>query len=312
MNRDDLRNSLEGVIASLATPFDREGRLSPDGLKAEVRYLLDSGVRILVCGGSIGEFSSLTISERKQVLELTVESAETSASGALVLQGCASSDIGTVLELGKHAATTGAHGLMLMAPYYFKSTNEEIHDFFRRIDEEIELPYVVYNNPSTTKINLSLDLIEQLSQLGRFAALKESSSDMVRYFEERERFGSRFPIIAAGESVLIFQLFVGAEGLMTASVLFAPNLMQDLWRAAKERRIDEIQTKFSRLFQFRKLFARTMAGGFPAYVPYTKAALGILGVEVGPPRSPLSPLAADEMERLAEVLRRVMGLQPAR
>jgi dihydrodipicolinate synthase/N-acetylneuraminate lyase len=304
----ELRNSLSGVIASLATAFDSQGNLSAAGLKAEVQFLLNSGIKILVCGGSIGEFSSLTISERKQLLELTLE---TAGGKALVLAGCAAPDVGTVLELTQHAAASGAHAIMLTAPYYFKSTSEAIHDFFKRINKEVNLPFIIYNNPSTTKVNLSLDLIERMSRLSQFAALKESCPDLARYFEERERFGSRFPIIAAGESVLVFQLLAGAEGLMTASVLYAPNLMQDLWHAAREKRVDEAFDKFSRLFQFRKLLDRTMSEGFPAYVSYTKAALEMLGIPVGPPRSPLSPLAPAEMQRLERVLRLDMGLMPA-
>lgn len=301
-----LRKTFNGVVASLATAFDQQGNLSAAGLSAEVQFLLNADIKIFVCGGSIGEFSSLTIAERKQALELILGSTK---NRALVLAGCASSDIGTVLELCNHAAANGAHGVMLTAPFYFKSRTEEIYEFFKRINENIELPFVIYNNPSTTKTNLSLELIEQLSQLSHFAALKESCPDLVRYFEERERFGSRFPIIAAGESVLVFQLLAGAEALMTSSVLYAPKLMQGLWYAAREKRVEEAFEKFSRLFQFRKLLDRATLEGFPAYVPYTKAALEILGVPVGPPRSPLSALPAMDMERLRQVLQVEMGLR---
>lgn len=123
MHRDELQRRLDGPIASIVTPFDQGGQIFPEGLKREVQFLLASGIRAFVCCGSIGEFSSLTVSERKQMLELTVDIVR---DKALIVAGCASSDVETVLELSDHAAAKGAHGIMLTAPYYFKSRVEEI------------------------------------------------------------------------------------------------------------------------------------------------------------------------------------------
>lgn len=304
-NRDVLKCAMTGVIASLVTPFDKRGQVSPEGMRKQVAFLIDAGVKVFVCCGSIGEFASLSVAERKAVLELTMASAR---ADSVVVQGCASSDIGTIIELADHALVNGAHGIMVTAPYYFKSTSDEIYRFFSEIDDSVNLPYVIYNNPATTKTELSLDLIEKISGLSKFAVLKESSGDMVRYFEERKRFQGQFPIIAAAESLLIFQLLTGAEGLMTASATFAPGLMLDLWNATREYRVQEAFRLFSRLFQFRQLFNAKMASGFPSYVAYTKAALDILGIPVGSPRAPLSSLSQDEKTRLEEVLEKEMGL----
>jgi 4-hydroxy-tetrahydrodipicolinate synthase len=251
----------------------------------------------------MGEFSSLTISERKQVLELTLKHA---GDKALILTGCASSDLETVLELSDHAATQGAHAIMLTPPYYFKSTSQELYDFFRLVDSKVTLPWVIYNNPSTTKTDIPLDLINQFSKLKNFAALKESSSDMVRYYEERERFASKFPIIAAAEPALVFQLLAGAEGLMTASVDFAPTLMLNLWKAVQEKQTERAFALFSRVFQIRKLMSEAVNRGFPASVSYAKAALEIQGIPVGPTRTPLSALPTAEKARLAQVLAQVL------
>lgn len=307
MNHNQLQDRLMGPIASLVTPFDRGGRFCPEELKKEIQFLLGSGIRVLLCSGLIGEFPSMTVSEREQVLEVTLDVAR---DKALIIAGCASTDVETVLELSDHAAVQGAHAIMVTAPYYFKSTSGDIYEFLRLIDNKAKLPWIIYNNPSTTKTDLPLELIERLSKLRHFAALKESNGDMVRYFEERERFASVFPIIAAAESVLVFQLLAGAEGLMTMSVDFAPNLMQDLWNAVKERRIEEAFAIFYRVLQIRKLMREAMQRGFPAYVPYTKAALEILGIPVGPPRPPLSPLSEAEKARLAQVLIEEVGLNP--
>jgi 4-hydroxy-tetrahydrodipicolinate synthase len=309
MSRDNLRKRLTGPIASLVTPFDQEGQLSPQGLQKEIQFLLAAGIKVLVCNGSIGEFSSLTPSERKQVLEITLQQAR---DKALIVTGCASSDLATTLELSAHAASQGAHGIMLTAPYYFKSTSQELHDFFRVVDSRVTLPWVLYNNPSTTKADIPLDLIAQLSKMKHFAALKESSGDMVRYYEERERFASLFPLIAAAEPVIVFQLLAGAEGLMTAAVDFAPTLMTDLWSAVSQRKTEQAFALFSRIFQIRKLMSEAVARGLPAFVPYTKAALEIQGVPVGPPRTPLSPLTIAEKTRLAEVLEKVLKPSPAK
>jgi 4-hydroxy-tetrahydrodipicolinate synthase len=307
MNRDDLRKRLNGPIASLVTPFDQEGRLCPEGLLQEINFLLAAGIKVLACNGSIGEFSSLTTSERKQVLELTLKYA---GDDALIVTGCASSDLATVLELSDHAAAQGAHAIMLTAPYYFKSTSQELYEFFRVIDTKLTLPWIIYNNPTTTRADIPLDLIVQFSKMEHFAALKESSADMVRYYEEQERFGSIFPIIAAAEPVIVFQLLAGAAGLMTATVDFAPTLMRDLWTAASEKKTEQAFALFSGVFQIRKLMSEAVGRGFPAFVQYTKAALEIQGIPVGPPRAPLSVLPSAEKARLVQVLAQVLKARP--
>jgi len=303
MNREQLRKRLTGPIASLITPFDVEGQVSVQGLEQEIQFLLAAGIKVLVCNGSIGEFASLTLAERKQVLEITLKHAR---DRALVITGCACPDIATTQELSAHAAANGAHGVMLTAPYYFRSTGPELHEFFRVVDSNLKVPWVIYNNPTTTKADLPLDLIAEFSRLNHFAALKESSADMVRYYEERERFASVFPVIAAAEPVIVFQLLAGAEGIMTAAVDFAPSLMIDLWIAASQRNMDRALALFSRIFQIRKLMSEAISRGLPAFVPYTKAAMEIRGVPVGPPRTPLSPLNPAEKQRLAQVLAQVL------
>src|SRR5581483_2037352 len=124
---------------------------------------------------------------------------------------------------------------------------------------------------------LNGDAIDRISRLDRFLALKEANPDVVRFAEIVNRFGARFPVIAAAEDPLLFTLVAGAPACMTASAAFAPGVLRDLFDAVTKGDLETARTVYARIRGFRRLFAgRPMEGG-PAYLPFTKAAVELVG-----------------------------------
>jgi hypothetical protein len=173
-----LRARLPGVICATVTPFLPDS-LEVDwaGVRANVDFLLARGVSALVVNGSIAEHSSMSHEEQIRAVRETVDAA---AGAVPVIAGCSHTDPRVAVELCRSAAAAGADGAMLLAPYYFRLSPEEVEDFFRSIDGAIGMPFLLYDNPTTGQVELPAETIEAISRLRNFAALKEASQDVLR------------------------------------------------------------------------------------------------------------------------------------
>lgn len=294
---------LEGVLGSLTTPFAPDLSLDLHGLEKNVAYLVQHGIKAVVCCGSVGEFASLTHGERRAIIAATV----TAAGSTPVIAGVSDASLHSALDLARHAADMGATALLVTPPPFYKAAERDIVDFFTRLNRAVALPWVLYHG-AVHNVTLSLDAVEEIAGLSHFAGLKEASPDMVRYYALVDRFGGKFPLVAAAENVVIFQMMAGADGLMTLSPIFAPEFTASMWQTVRSGDTAAALGQFRRLWQFRKLFMADMAAGLPIYVPYAKAALDALGLAGGPCRPPIRTLGEPERAALRRVLRDEMGL----
>lgn len=297
----EFRGALTGLIATPITPFRQDQALDIQAVAENVEFLMERGVRLFVTGGSIGEFAALTLGERKAVLAETVNTVK---HRGLVLTNISGTDQAGILELARHAADVGAAGVMVLPPYYYRPSADELFDFFRWLDAHIDLPFLIYNNPGTTGVNVPLEMLAALAELRRFAGLKEANPDVVRFYRIVRRFGTVFPVVAATETPVAFFLLAGSPAVMTASVDYAPEFMQELLGAALASDVAQTWNLYDRLLAVREMLEPLLQHGYPAYIPFTKAAVEARGLRAGPPRLPLRPLDPSTRARLEEALRR--------
>ncbi len=135
---------------------------------------------------------------------------------------------------------------------------------------------------------------------------------MVRFGELLHRFGDRFPVVAASEDSVLYALLAGAPACMTASATFAPEILVELLEAVESSDLYRARMIFSRIQAFRRLFMARTRAGEPAYLPFTKAAVELVGGHACPPRRPLGAITQAERDALAVVLTEDMGLAVAR
>lgn len=304
--RPELKQKLQGLLVPIVTPMHGDLTLNLGVYPDLTDYLIEGGVDVIIPCGSTGEFPSLTDEERRRVIQAVVDAA---GGRVPVLAGVSHTHLGTVIELSNFAREVGADGVMITPPYYFLPSEEEVYQWFSQIDRHIDIPFLFYNNPATTKFNASLDLIERLSQLDNFGAMKENNSQPVRYYEELQRFRDRFPIIPAGEPPAIFNILAGAPGFMSVAANFNPKLIADMLEAAREGRTEDAFGHFEKLRTYRSVFEARNRQGYPLYVVFAKAALNLIGFEVGPPRPPLQAPSNADIEEVAGILTDVMALQ---
>jgi len=303
----DLAARLNGVLCATVTPFEGPHQaVHYRGIASNADWLRQRNVQVLVVNGSIGEASSMSDDERRLAIAAT---ASAMPDGGVLVAGCSAADSAQILRLSREAAEVRADAVLIQPPYHFQLEQHECIDFFTWLDAEIACPFVLYDNPQTSRTQLDLDTIDRISRLGHFVALKEAHADLVRFQEIIDRFAGRFPVIAAAEDALLYMLVAGAHGCMTASAAFAPESLTELCEAVASSDLDRARAAFGRVRAFRKLFLAKSRAGLPAYLPYTKAAVDLVGACGGPPRRPVRPITQAEREELARVLVEEMGLE---
>lgn len=306
--RLELKEKLDGVLVPTVTPMQGDFGLNLKVIPNLIDNLVKGGVNVIIPCGSTGEIPSLTNAERQLVIRSTVEAAR----GRLpVVAGVTDTRMRSVVELANFAQDAGVDGVMITAPYYYLPSDDELFSYFEKIDQSIDLPFLFYNNPSITKFNASLDFIERLSTLDNFAGVKESDSHPVRFHEELLRFGDRIPIIPAGEPNAVFNMLSGAPGFMSVAANFNPSLMVEMLEAAQRGDVAGAFRRFAMLHSYRSLFETRTRLGYPLYIVFAKAALNLIGIDVGPPRPPLLPASDRDIDQLRDVLTNVMDLTVA-
>lgn len=302
--REQLREQLRGVMTAMVTPFHANGVLNLEALREHVDFQIESGVKILVVAGTIGEALALETVERYAITEQVIQLVE---ARALVLVGVGSDRPENVRELALHAAEAGADGLLASLPPHFKLTEAEQFDFCSWLDGESSLPWVLYGATNAASGAPSLDLLEQLQGSSGLAAYKEPRPDLARLHAIIDRFGATLPLIAASEVVLPQALMAGAVGAMTATACFAPKLIEGMINGIETGDLSAVNAAFSPILEFRSCFQSRMQAGYPSYLPYTKAACEIVGLTSGPPRSPLHAVSHQEYIQLESIIHRAIA-----
>lgn len=285
-------SGFRGSYTVMITPFDAAGRLDEAGLRRFVDWQVGQGVHGLIPLGSTGEFLSLTREERARVAAVVVEQA---AGRVPVLVGTAAEWTDEAVALSKEADRLGAHGVMVVPPYYSSPTEEEIFVHYRRIAEAISVPVMVYNNPFTSNVDLKAPLVARLSEIDNISYIKESSGSVPRTTEILRLCGDRMTVFAGyhpWEGYL-----VGAQGYVSVFSNIAPALSAELFTTTVDRRDPE---GGRRIYHGVLPLLDALSGDL--YVSATKAALGLAGMPVGDPRPPRLPLPKARLEPLRDVL----------
>jgi len=289
-----------GTYTVLVTPFTADGAaVDLDALARLVEFQIAEGIHGLIPLGSTGEFLSITPDERRAVVETTVKAA---AGRVPVLIGTGGEWTRDVVAMSREAEAQGANGVMIIPPYYSVPTEDELYVHYKTVADAIDIPIMVYNNPSTANVDMSPETITRLSTIPNCSYVKESTLDVTRVRDIVRLCGERMTVFAG---VLGFESFwMGAEGWVAVCSNVAPRLSAALFEASVDRRDLDGATAIHR----RLLPLLPFVGG-PRYVSGTKAAFEMMDMSMGPPRPPRLPLPEKERPALRKVLVD-MGLLP--
>lgn len=281
-----------GSYTVMVTPFNASSELDEPALRRLVDWQIERGTHGLIPLGSTGEFLSLTHAERSRVAEIVVEQA---AGRVPVLVGSAAEWTDEAVKLSRAAEAAGADGLMIIPPYYSSPSDDEVYTHFARIGSAISIPIMVYNNPFTSNVDLSPELLARLSTIDAVRYVKESSGDVGRVARIHDLTDGRMTVFAGYKPWE--SLRAGAQGYVSVFANIAPDLSAKLFDVTTSEQAigpgSDLNDKITPLLD-------AIAGDL--YVSATKAALNLIGQPVGDPRPPRLPLPEKHREALTEVL----------
>jgi len=301
MKPEELKEKYVGTQCVMLTPFKKDESLDEDGIRFITNFLIEHDINVLHPTGSTGEFWTLTEEERKRVIKIVVDEA---AGRVPVIPVTAHSGTKPAVELSKYAEKVGADGVMILPPYYHEPTEDGIYAHYKAIADAINIGIVIYNNPWTTKITISPDLMARLADIPNVVAVKETTGDMYLFYiyinqiKDKLTFSSGY-----GELFAPYTYLAGAKGHITSMACWAPEFPVEIYKAALRKdwdTIKEIQTKLYPYFDFVRREAEVKKTC--DYVTIEKTAMNLLGLPGGFPRRPYLPLSDEQVEELRKIL----------
>lgn len=286
---------IKGIIPVVITPFDESGAVDEQSLRTHIRYLLSEGVHGIIPTGSTGEFAALTEEEHKKVIDVTVDEV---GGQVPVIAGTASVSTAQTIKMTQYAQAAGADAVMVVAPYYCHPDEDEIYGHFKALAEAVDITIVLYNNPGTSGVDMSPELVARLATFPNVNYIKESTGDMTRLMEISRLCGDDMKVLCGCDTLSMEMFLLGAVGWVTPPANLIPSLCVELYnKAAVDRDVEAAKSLYLRLLPLFSLFE-----GTGKYVQLTKAGLNSLGWSVGNPRLPLLPCSDTHVIELKRVL----------
>lgn len=288
--------SLRGVFAPVTTPFLENGELDRSGFEHNVRAHLQHGLRGIVVTGSTGEAPFLDERERESLVEWARPHVE---GDRVLIAGVGAESTRTTLRFAEHAAERGVDAVMVVAPHYFGSamTTDAMRAHYLRIADESPAPVVMYNIPKYMHFKLAPSLVQELSRHENVIGIKDSSGErdsMEAYLASQT---DTFTVLTGSGQLWRTAVQMGSRGGVLGVSLFAPALSLAVAEAVARKDGATADALQSRLTPLAKEIVGEMG------VAGVKAAMDVVGLRGGPPRSPLLPLGRAEMERVRQLLR---------
>lgn len=220
-----------GSITALITPF-KNGGLDEEGFQSFVEWQVAEGVNGVVPVGTTGESPTLSHEEHKRVVELCVEAA---AGRVPVIAGAGSNSTAEAVDFVKHAEECGADGVLIVAPYYNKPSQEGLYQHFKAVAEAADLPNIVYNIPGRSVVDISVETMARLAKIPNIVGVKDATCDLARPLRTRLTAGTDFCQLSGEDITVAAFLAQGGEGCISVTSNVAPKLCAEMHAAWRDR-----------------------------------------------------------------------------
>jgi 1-pyrroline-4-hydroxy-2-carboxylate deaminase len=291
----------KGVFPAITTKFTSRQSLDIDLFCKNILAQVEAGVNGIVLGGTLGEASVLTLEEKEILVKTTLDV----VNGKLpVVLNIAEGATAEAVKQAELADKWGAKGLMLLPPMRYKSDHRETVTYFRTIAEATDLPVMIYNNPIDYRIEVTLDMFEELAATASIQAIKESTRDVTNITRLINRFGDRYKILCGVDTIAMEELLLGADGWVAGLVCAFPKETVAIYRLTKAGRIEEA-TKIYRWFM--PLLELDIHPKLVQYIKLCEAEVGIGSEYV---RAPRLTLVGEERESILNIIHTALASRP--
>jgi 1-pyrroline-4-hydroxy-2-carboxylate deaminase len=290
-----------GIFPALTTKWTSGDQLDLPLFNKNLQAQLDAGVSGIVLGGTLGEASVLSASEKEQLVKFTVEQCP---SEIPIVLNIAEGSTREAVAQAKIAKEWGAKGLMVLPPMRYKCDHRETVQWFKSIANSTDLPIMIYNNPIDYKNEVSLDMFDELQSYQNIQALKESTRDVSNVTRMKNRFGNRYKILCGVDTLALEELCLGADGWIAGLVCAFPKETVALYKLIKSAQIDEAVKLYRWFLPLLELDIH------PKLVQYIKLAESEVGLGSEYVRAPRLALVGTERETILNLIRKCIAHKP--
>ncbi|MEE3999872.1 dihydrodipicolinate synthase family protein [Tenacibaculum sp. FZY0031] len=291
----------KGVMPAVTTKFTNNDTLDLPMFEVNIKAQLDAGVHGIVLGGTLGEASTLSDDEKRTLTKTTVQLVNNQVP---VLINIAEQTTKGAIEAAQKAEEDGAKGLMMLPPMRYKSGDRETVEYFKAVATNTSLPIMVYNNPVDYKIEVTLDMFDELLKCNNIEAVKESTRDISNVTRIKNRFGDRLKIMTGVDTLALESLLMGADGWIAGLVCAFPKETVAIYELQKAGRIQEALEIYRWFLPLLELDIN------PKLVQNIKLAEVATGIGTENVRAPRLPLIGEERKQVLEVIKTGLKNRP--
>lgn len=284
----------EGSGVAIVTPFNDDLSVNYDKLDELLEFQIENGTDAIIICGTTGEASTMPDEEQVAVIKHTVEKVNKRIP---VIAGAGSNDTRHGINLCKAIEEVGADGLLLVTPYYNKTSAKGLKEHFLAHADAVNIPIILYNVPGRTGLNMKPSTVKELSEHKNIVGIKEASGDLGQVVEIASLCDPDFAIYSGNDDTIVPLLSVGGKGVISVLANICPKETHELVNSYLEgdiNRAKELQLEYKKLID--SLFIE------PNPIP-VKEALNQMGFEVGRPRLPLTTMEENTKKVLVESMK---------
>ena len=283
-----------GSGVAIVTPMHADGSVNYPVLKELIEFQLENGTDAIIICGTTGEASTMTDQEQIDAVRFTVE---TVAKRAVVLAGAGSNDTAHAIELAKGCEATGVDGVLLVTPYYNKTTQKGLIKHYTAIANSINIPVLLYNVPGRTGLSISPKTCYELSKVKNIVGIKEASGNFSNIAEIAALCGPDFDLYSGNDDQNIPILSLGGKGVISVLANVAPKQTHDMvekFLSGDTKGAAKLQLESIELIN--ALFCEVNP------IP-VKTATNLMGIDIGPCKAPLCEMEEEHIEQLKTAMK---------
>jgi len=281
------------VLTAMVTPFDTDGNIDFPTTRLLIEHLLDNGTEGIVVAGTTGESPTLSDSEKLELFKYVLEVVNKRVP---VIAGTGNNNTAASIALTKEVEAMGVDGIMLVTPYYNRPNQKGLIGHFTTIAQCTHLPIMLYNIPGRSMVNMTAETTIYLSNVENIVAVKESSADLDQISKIIENTSDDFFVYSGDDGMTLPILSVGGQGVVSVASHVIGQQMRSIVQSYHSG-------QYKKAAQLHREALPIIKGLFMAPNPVpVKAALNMIGMNVGNTRLPLVGLSEEETEQLKEII----------
>ena len=283
---------LKGSIVALITPFKDENLSEGEYVKL-INYHLENGTNGVVPGGTTGESPTLSHNEHRKIIEIAVKECKGKIP---VIAGTGSNSTDEAIELSKFAEKAGSDALLVVTPYYNKPTQEGLFQHYKKINDNVGIPIIIYNIPSRSVINMEVDTMAKLYELKNIKGVKDATGDLNRVDQQLKAMGKEFIQLTGNDDNALEFNKRGGIGAIGVTANVAAKLASDFQKAC----VDDSKKAVELDKLLQPLHTSLFIESNPSPVKYAASLLGMCKPTV---RLPLVEIREETKEKVSEALK---------